>query len=194
MLIIVKNKRLGFTIILSWILILALKDLLQVQSDRYIVYIIGAKGNEGKSFYIKNKILHAPKVFGLVSTMFTSAQMMTALASIGERAYYFADVPRATREMYYMYQVLESLKNGLLSVFMYGKYDVLAFEKSPGVVVFSNDYPNLEYASLDRWKLYTIEYNSDGSSFLKESPLKFSGSVTKFSSASKKSNKSMVSK
>lgn len=71
----------------------------------------------------------------------------------------FIDMPRALRkdQLYGMYSAIEQIKKGKL-------YDMRYHYKSwwidsPAVWVFSNTLPDMEYLSLDRWKIWQIKNN-----------------------------------
>jgi len=49
---------------------------------------------------------------------------------------------------------------------MHGRPRRLCYENAV-VVIFSNDLPPLDCLSKDRWKVYKIEYDNEGSSKLK---------------------------
>jgi hypothetical protein len=66
------------------------------------------------------------------------------------------DLPRHNQE-FTNYGLLEQLKNGLV---MSGKYEGGTFAfPSPHVIVMSNQEPDYEKFSLDRWKVINLDNN-----------------------------------
>ena len=49
---------------------------------RHVIHVLGTQGNEGKSFYIKNKFKNS-EIFGYFSPLFTPAQVVTDLIGAG---------------------------------------------------------------------------------------------------------------
>ena len=142
-----------------------LLDSSSTKESRKIIHIWGS-GNEGKTNYIKYKLIRS-KVFGYFSTLFTTAQTATALIGAGIKSYYFADISRAVKETKDLFVMAEQLKDGLLASAFFGKDKQLVYETSV-VVVFSNDLPPFDYLSKDRWAVYRINYDTEGASNLQQ--------------------------
>lgn len=108
-----------------------------------MIHIWGSAGNEGKTGYIKHKLINS-RIFG-----------------------YFADIPRAIKETSNLFFMVEQLKDGILVSAYYGHDRSLIFGTAV-VVVFSNNLPPspLHFLSRDRWEIYRINYHTAGASNL----------------------------
>lgn len=124
--------------------------------DRSIIWIYNASGNVGKSKLCKWLR------WGELATRIglgTATQIKTSAIEKGAHRCYIVDLPRvrgSDETQAALFSALEDIKNGWVESSMYGKSAELLMEP-PHVVVFSNDMPKLSYASLDRWKVFTID-------------------------------------
>lgn len=120
-------------------------------SDRVIHFVIDKEGNSGKSWMCKY--------------LLTSYPDRTQVLRIGKRddlAYsididkdiFLFDIPR-TQMAFLQYSVLESLKDRMIFSPKYeSSFKIL--QKTPHVVVFCNEDPDMEALSADRYNLITI--------------------------------------
>lgn len=127
--------------------------------DRTIVWIQNAAGNVGKS-----KLMKFCKYKGLSVRipLGTATQIKSSVIEKGPQTCYMLDLPRVRgreERMTEIFSAIEEIKNGWIESAMYGKTAELMM-MPPHVIVFSNDAPNLNLASADRWVVYNI--NSTG--------------------------------
>lgn len=121
--------------------------------DRSIIWIYD-NGNSGKSFITRWLVMR----YGAVFCSGKKADVYHNISKIVNSGGYFSivvfDVPRTNIE-YVNFEVIESIKNGLL---FSGKYDsgTIMFD-SPHIVVFANSPPIETYLTSDRWVIYRIE-------------------------------------
>lgn len=78
-----------------------------------MIHIWGSAGNEGKTVFIKHKLINS-RIFGYFSPLFNASQTATALIAAGQKSYYFADIPRAIRETSHLSVMAEQLKDGIV--------------------------------------------------------------------------------
>ena len=81
-------------------------------------------------------------------------------------SYYFANIPRVIKETTDFFLIAQELKDGNLELSSSVKRKAPCSNYAT-IVVFSNDLPPLKSLSMDRWKIYRIEYDSSGTSRLK---------------------------
>ena len=97
--------------------------------------------------------------------MKTSAiQMKTSAINKGPHRIYMIDLPRvrgSDERQQDMFSALEDLKNGWVESPMYGDGKDLIM-KPPHLWVFSNEYPNLSFASHDRWRICLLADDPSG--------------------------------
>ena len=131
----------------------------QPPNKRHIYWVIDSVGNKGKTFLtrylvVKHKILLADgkkaDVFHQVAKRLENEDDQEAFRMV------ILDLPRHNQE-FTNYGLLEQLKNGLV---MSGKYEGGTFAfPSPHVIVMSNQEPDYEKFSLDRWKVINLDNN-----------------------------------
>ena len=117
-------------------------SLLEGEPDsRKIMYIYDAGGNTGKSKLAKYLLSHHED--SVLIPFDTANQIKAGLASYKKAARLFiCNVPRTLgineqKNFDDLFSVVESLKDGMLSSFYYGKYSQKIFNV-PHVVIFSN--------------------------------------------------------
>lgn len=131
-----------------------------VADDRTIRWIWNKEGNAGKSKLIK--YLCFKKLANKVP-LGTATQLKTAVCDRGECGAYLVDLPRVSgnaESQRDLFSALEDIKNGFVETAMYGKPRSL-FMEPPHVVIFSNELPDLRFASADRWKVYELKDQND---------------------------------
>ena len=128
-------------------------------SERFIFWIIGEKGNEGKTFI--QKYIH--KLFG--SRRVLKSEVNSKKADI---AYVLSQETLTCKDIFLFnllrsdldvaYGLLENLKDGYLISSKY-RSKPLKIKTPNTVLVFSNSLPNKSQLSGDRWKIYEIRGN-----------------------------------
>ena len=135
-------------------------------TEREIIWVIGTKGNEGKSFFQERiceefghdkvcnmEISDSPK------NIFYILKKCSSTANI-----FLFNLPRATTLERDNYKILENIKDGYAIA---GKYQSckVRFKKPNIVIVFSNYGPETDALSEDRWNIFKI--SKDLSSLVK---------------------------
>lgn len=130
-------------------------DLNSEPDDRTINVIIDEKGNIGKS--LLTMYLAANKRARRIPQQKDIRDVMRLIMSGDPVKCYFIDFPRAIseRDQNSMYAAIEEIKNGYCYDDRY-KFRERYFDP-PHVWIFTNRMPNLELASKDRWKLWTVK-------------------------------------
>lgn len=134
-----------------------LRSYLNKPTEREIIWIIGTKGNEGKSFFQERvceefghdkvcnmEISDSPK------NIFYILKKCSSTANI-----FLFNLPRATILERDNYKILENIKDGSAVA---GKYQSckVRFKKPNIVIVFSNYGPETDALSDDRWNIFKI--------------------------------------
>ena len=134
-----------------------LRTYLNKPTEREIIWIIGTKGNEGKSFFQERvcdefghdkvcnmEISDSPK------NIFYILKKCSSTANI-----FLFNLPRATILERDNYKILENIKDGSAIA---GKYQSckVRFKKPNIVIVFSNYGPEIDALSQDRWNIFKI--------------------------------------
>lgn len=126
-------------------------------SEREILWIVGPEGNEGKTWFQKHlKDIYGSRVFkthikkspeGILHVLSKEFVPLIEL--------FLFNVPRSFDMDAFPYDLLEELKDGEAES---TKYDSSKLElNTPNtVMVFSNEKPNKEQMSKDRWTIYLI--------------------------------------
>ena len=136
-----------------------LNEMKSSSSDREIWWIIGEKGDEGKTWFQD----YLEDLYGYDRVVQLTADLRTKdiLRALSKRPLatidtFLFNLPRAINSC--NYYILESLKDGKA---VSSKYDneILRFKIPNIVAVFSNDMPDWEKVSFDRWKAFRIESN-----------------------------------
>ena len=126
---------------------------------RVVVWVIGASGNEGKTWYQN----YVESVYGYerVARLDFKSRTQDVLHALSKRPLASTDIflfniPRSTDAPASCYNVLESIKDG---VAISSKYDSKPIRfKTPNVlVVFSNEPPETKQLSKDRWCIKAIK-------------------------------------
>lgn len=119
--------------------------------DRKIVFVVDEQGNSGKSWFCR--------------WWYTSHSESTQLMGVGKRddlayavqsdkQYFFFDIPRTQLE-YFQYSILEQLKNRIVFSPKYTSR-VKVLDQTPHVVVFTNEEPDRNQLTNDRWDVMYI--------------------------------------
>ena len=140
-----------------------LLSLMENPTDREIIWIIGKRGNEGKTWlqkYIEHyfgtrRVFRSSIVKDVSSMLHLLSKRTLACTDIFllniSRSFDIADVP---------YTVLEDIKDGQASSSKYSS-KILKFCTPNVLVIFSNYLPMHHKVSQDRWRRYTIDETHD---------------------------------
>ena len=126
-------------------------------SERKIYWVIGERGNEGKTFI--QKYIH--KLFGsrrVLKSELNSRKVDIAYA-LSQESFTCKDIFlfNLLRSDYIAsYGVLENIKDGYLLSSKY-RSKPLKIKTPNTVIVFSNSHPEKSQLSSDRWKVYKIQ-------------------------------------
>ena len=131
-------------------------------SDREIIWVVGVKGNEGKSWlqeFLESKFGWHRVICGMDIKM-KKGNICHALRkrSLMSTNVFLFDVGKSKTFDEINYGVLEKIKNGRIVADKYNTAE-LKFYTPNIVVVFSNGRPNTRELSKDRWKIFQISDN-----------------------------------
>ena len=129
-------------------------------SDREIIWVIGKKGNEGKTWfqkYMESKYGWSKIICGINLKMKGGSicQLLRKRSLLTTDIFLF-DVGKAKTEERINYDVLESIKNGWITADKYNSEQFRCHTPNT-VVVFSNEKPDVKEAVKDRWKILQIK-------------------------------------
>ena len=128
-------------------------------SDREVIWVIGRKGNEGKTWFqefLASKFGWSRVICGMDIRMKKSSIChILGKRSLMTTDIFLFDVGKARTEEDMNYELLEQIKNGRT---LAAKFDSkeLKFHTPNVVVVFSNERPEEDQLSTDRWKIFQI--------------------------------------
>lgn len=129
-------------------------DIIEAKPDeRVIHWFHESQGNVGKSFLAKYIACKYDIILmeGKKNDIFN--QVNDCLDRLVEPKIVVVDIPRCSKE-FVSYSALEQLKNGMLYS---GKYEGgMCIFDTPTVIVLSNDLPDYEKMSMDRWDVIEI--------------------------------------
>lgn len=128
------------------------EELMTEPDDRTITWVVDVEGGKGKSLFCKWLNWKHPEFLSI--TMNKSADILTVV----EETYkgYLIDLPRSYDTKYTPFNAIEQIKNGYVTEGkLKSKARVLNFAP-PHVVIFSNQSPNLDKLSMDRWKIIKL--------------------------------------
>ena len=128
-------------------------------SNREIIWVIGRKGNEGKTWfqeYMESKYGWAKVICGMdIKLKKSTICHVLSKRSLMSTEIFLFDVGKAFTYDGVNYELLEKIKNGRV---LASKFDSkeLKFKTPNIVVVFSNEAPEVKQLSIDRWKIFQI--------------------------------------
>ena len=135
-----------------------LVDSASLPTNREVIWIIGRKGDEGKTWLQS----YMESFFGYARVVRLDLKMKTANVlhvltkrSLSTTDIFLFDVPRAITHETCNYYILESIKDGIAVSSKYNN-DIIRFKVPNVVIVFSNSSPNTTELSKDRWKIFQI--------------------------------------
>ena len=129
-------------------------------TNREIIWVIGRKGNEGKSWfqeYMDSKFGWSKVIAGMdIKLKKSSICHALTKRSLMTTDIFLFDVGKAQTDDGVNYELLEKIKNGRI---LASKLDSkeLKFHTPNTVVVFSNEKPDVKQLSKDRWKIFYIK-------------------------------------
>ena len=133
-------------------------DSASLPSNREVIWVIGRKGDEGKTWFQS----YMEAFFGYARVVRLDLKMKTANVlhvltkrSLSTTDIFLFDVPRAITHEKCNYYILESIKDGIAVSSKYNN-DIIRFKVPNIVIVFSNTEPNTKELSKDRWKIFRI--------------------------------------
>ena len=137
-------------------------DLMQRPSLREVIWVKGARGNEGKTWFQKyvQSLLGRERVvqLDLKNSIGNIMQILRKLPLSTLDIFMFNDARSGLSETR-CYDVLENLKDGCSIASKYSS-EIIQFKTPNVVIVFSNADPDMTQLSKDRWKVFYI--NKDG--------------------------------
>ena len=128
-------------------------------SNREIIWVIGRKGNEGKTWfqeYMESKYGWAKVICGMdIKLKKSTICHVLSKRSLMSTEIFLFDVGKAFTYDGVNYELLEKIKNGRV---LASKFDSkeLKFKTPNIVVVFTNEAPEVKQLSKDRWKIFQI--------------------------------------
>jgi len=128
-------------------------------SNREVIWVIGRKGNEGKTWFqefLASKFGWSRVICGMDIRMKKSSIChILGKRSLMTTDIFLFDVGKARTEDNMNYELIEQIKNGRT---LAGKFDSkeLKFHTPNIIVVFSNEKPDVDQLSKDRWKIFQI--------------------------------------
>ena len=126
-------------------------------SEREIIWIVGSVGNEGKTWFQKYlKDIHGVRVFD--ANIKKSSKCILHILSkeiVSLKDLFLFNVPRSFNMDDFPYEMLEELKDGKAESTKYNSVK-LELNTPNTVLVFSNEKPDKERMSNDRWVIYLI--------------------------------------
>ena len=128
-------------------------------SERGIFWIVGRRGNEGKSWfqrYLQN--IRGPSRVFEVSIKKNSDGILHALSKriVSLIELFLFNIPRSFNMEDFPYGFIEEIKDGNAVSTKYNS-SVLDIKIPNTVVVFANEYPNIKKMSTDRWTVYSTD-------------------------------------
>ena len=135
-----------------------LRQYLNKPCDRRVIWIVGKRGNEGKSFFQAN--IREEFGYSRVCSLELSENSRNTFHILGKICSTNTDIflfnlPRGEYLGTEQYKILESIKDGAA---VDGKYNSqkLYFKKPNVLIVFANDEPKRAKLSMDRWVILKI--------------------------------------
>ena len=128
-------------------------------TNREVIWIVGTKGNEGKSYF--QEFLESKfgwhRVICSMDIKMKKGNICQALRkrSLMTTNMFLFDVGKGAAYEGVNYDVLEKIKNGRIVADKYNTAE-LKFQTPNIVIVFSNEKPDIGKLSKDRWKIFKI--------------------------------------
>ena len=128
-------------------------------SERDIYWIVGEKGNEGKTFiqkYIRQLFGSRRVLKSEVNTRKADIAYILSQESLTCKDIFLFNLLRSDTDV--AYGILENIKDGYLVSVKY-RSKPLKIKTPNTVIVFSNSLPSTSQLSADRWKIFEIHEN-----------------------------------
>ena len=125
-------------------------------SERYIYWIVGKKGSEGKTFiqkYIRNLFGSRRVIHSEVNTKKADIAYLLSNETLTCKDIFLFNLLRSDNSV--AYGILENVKDGDLISSKY-KSKFVKVQTPNTIIVFSNSWPDCDQLSNDRWKVYEI--------------------------------------
>ena len=136
----------------------ALLELVHQPTYREVIWVKGARGNEGKTWFQNylQTLLGSEKVvqLDLKNSVGNIMHILRKLPLSSVDTFLFNDARSGQSEMR-CYEVLENIKDGRAIASKYAS-EVIRFRTPNLVIVFSNADPDMTQLSKDRWRVYYI--------------------------------------
>jgi hypothetical protein len=132
-------------------------------SDREIIWVLGGKCGEGKSWFQE----YVQSLYGfkrVVAGMNIKVKTASLAHALQKRPLATTDIfmfnigKSKTKYEKVNYELLEHIKDGRVFASKYNSQEI-KFKTPNTVVVFSNNAPNMNELARDRWKIFSIESN-----------------------------------
>ena len=136
-----------------------LMEYLSNPTDREIIWVRGAQGNEGKTFFQKYVLkLYGSRRVCLLELVGKRKNIFHILSkqSLACKDIFLFNIPKSNNTLDSPYDVLEGLKDGQSISSKYNSR-ILNFRTPNIVIVFCNTLPVYTKLSVDRWTILTIE-------------------------------------
>ena len=132
---------------------------MMIPSERTVFWIIGSKGNEGKSWF--QGYLETFYGYSRVVRLELSNTSPNILHALSKRPLSTTDIflfndTRATSSLSQNYSILENIKDGSAISSKYNS-EIIRFKTPNSVIVFSNNQPDKQRLSADRWRVFSID-------------------------------------
>lgn len=120
-------------------------------NDRDVRVVVDKEGNSGKSWLVRWWLTNRP------NTQFLSVGKKTDLAYAVDVScdLFVFDIPRGSME-FFQWALVEDLKNRLLMSTKY-QTQMKVLHSTPHVIIFTNEEPDRDKLSMDRWKIMHME-------------------------------------
>ena len=151
-----KVKTLKYSQLYKWELII-LDIIKEEPDDRTIHWFRGKSGNNGKTSFCKYlAVLHEAIILGGKSADMKQGIISYKMNNMdNDPRLILVNLPKSFSKEYLSYTGIEECKDML---FYSGKYEGgQVAGNCPHLIIFSNEWPDTEKISTDRWKLYDIE-------------------------------------
>ena len=135
-----------------------LSEFVNQPTDREVVWVKGARGNEGKTWFQNyvQSLLGTERVvqLNLKNSVGNIMHILRKLPLSTIDTFLFNDARSGQNEMR-CYEVLENIKDGRAIASKYAS-EIVQFRTPNVVIVFSNADPDMTQLSKDRWRVYYI--------------------------------------
>lgn len=123
-------------------------------STRNIFCLVDINGGIGKTTFALYLTCHKKAEY--IPPMNDAKDIMRMIYDLPPTTMYIVDLTRSMRKdkLFGLFSAIEQIKNGYIYDDRYSFKR--RFIDTPGMIIFTNDYPDTELVSSDRWKLCTV--------------------------------------